>query len=93
MVFSMFFKRPINFHRPTVRGERVKSCYAACIPPHAHLVKAVNNPTEGFEKKLQEAIANPRNMGGHFSAEQMSTDPGSLPVKIQITITEPEETP
>jgi hypothetical protein len=92
-VFSIPFKKPTNFRRPTVGGERGKSCYTACIPPHAHLVKAVNNPTEGFEKKLQETIANRRNMGGQFSAEEMSTDPGSLPGQIKITITEPEETP
>lgn len=72
-VFSMPFKRPIYFHCPAVTGERIKSCHTACIPPHADLINVVNNPTESFEKKLQEAVSNPKNMGETPDADTIGT--------------------
>ena len=58
---------------PTSNLYCAKNRFTACIPPHAHIFNAVDSPTDSFDKKLQEAIANPKNMGEMPDADSIGT--------------------
>lgn len=62
---------PRSLH--TNRATGVKSCFPTCIQPHANILNTVDNPDDSFEAKLQDAIANPKNMGEMPDADSIGT--------------------